>query len=202
MAEPENQPVQVAVTAIQKKKSDHPMRNDNEPGPSQEQEKESEPQIITRSLSLSELRDTQKGFSRHPGEYIVTCLLRCWDKGASSLELEDREDKQLGCLAREEGIDKASGKKAQVLNLWRRFLSGVMETYPFSDDFVCYPGKWTCTERGIQYLRELAVWELVYYDPDNALLPTDPDEVQCTRPMWRKFVWGAPSLYAISLAVI
>ncbi|GAB0207741.1 hypothetical protein GRJ2_003239800 [Grus japonensis] len=57
-------------------------------------------------------------------------------------------------------------------------------------------------ERGIQYLRELAVREMVYYDPDNTQLPTDPDEVQCTRPMWRKFVRSAPSSYANSLAVI
>jgi len=67
---------------------------------------------------------------------------------------------------------------------------------------VCYPGKWTNMERSIQYLRELAVQELVYYDPDNALLSTEPDEVQCTRPMWRKFVHSAPSSYANSLAVI
>ncbi|GAB0179537.1 T-cell activation Rho GTPase-activating protein-like [Grus japonensis] len=56
--------------------------------------------------------------------------------------------------------------------------------------------------RGIQYLRELAMWEMVYYDPDNTQLPTDPDEVQCTQPMWRKFVWSAPSSYASSLAVM
>ncbi|GAB0197914.1 hypothetical protein GRJ2_002256800 [Grus japonensis] len=43
---------------------------------------------------------------------------------------------------------------------------------------------------------------MVYYDPDNAQLPTDPNEVQCTRPMWRKFVRSAPSSYANSLAVI
>ncbi|GAB0207692.1 hypothetical protein GRJ2_003234900 [Grus japonensis] len=43
---------------------------------------------------------------------------------------------------------------------------------------------------------------MVYYDPDNTQLPTDPDEVQCTRPMWRKFVRSAPSSYANSLAVI
>ncbi|GAB0207412.1 hypothetical protein GRJ2_003206800 [Grus japonensis] len=57
-------------------------------------------------------------------------------------------------------------------------------------------------ERGIQYLRELAVQEMVYYDPDNAQLPTDPDEVQCTRTMWQKFVWSVPSSYANSLAVM
>ncbi|GAB0207598.1 hypothetical protein GRJ2_003225500 [Grus japonensis] len=57
-------------------------------------------------------------------------------------------------------------------------------------------------ERGIQYLRELAVREMVYYDPDNAQLPTDPDEVQCTQPMWWKFVWSTPSSYTNSLAVM
>ncbi|GAB0208561.1 PHD finger protein 7-like [Grus japonensis] len=131
-----------------------------------------------------------------------TWLLRCWDNGASSLELEGREAKQLGSLSREGGIDKAIGKKAQALSLWRRLLSSVRERYPFSEDVVCRPGKWTTMERGIQYLRELAVRDMVYYDPDNAQLPTDPDEVQCTRPMWRKFVRSAPSSYANSLAVI
>ena len=57
-------------------------------------------------------------------------------------------------------------------------------------------------ERGIQYLRELAVREMLYYDPDNAQLPTDPDEVQCTQPMWWKFVRSTPSSYANALAVM
>ncbi|GAB0206887.1 hypothetical protein GRJ2_003154300 [Grus japonensis] len=43
---------------------------------------------------------------------------------------------------------------------------------------------------------------MVYYDPDNAQLPTDPDEVQCTRFMWQRFVRSAPSSYANSLAVM
>jgi len=144
----------------------------------------------------------RKDFSHHPGENIVTWLLRCSDNGASSLELEGKEAKQLGSLAREGGIDKAIGKKEQVLSLWRRLLSGVRERYPFSDDFVCFPGKWTNMERGIQYLRQLAVRELVYCDTDDEQVPTDPDEVHCTRPMWRKFVRSAPSSYANSLAVV
>jgi len=57
-------------------------------------------------------------------------------------------------------------------------------------------------ERGIQYLRHLAVWELVFYDPDDEQLPADPDEVQCTQSMCRKFVRSAPSSYANSLAVV
>ncbi|GAB0206759.1 hypothetical protein GRJ2_003141500 [Grus japonensis] len=176
--------------------------DDDELGPSREQEEEPEPEVITQSLSLSELRDMRKDFSRLPGEHIITWLLRCWDNGASSLELEGREAKQLGSLSREGGIDKAIGKKAQALSLWRRLLSSVRERYPFSKDVICRPGKWTAMERGIQYLRELAVREMVYYDLDNAQLPMDPDEVQCTRPMWRKFVRSAPSSYANSLAVI
>ena len=51
-------------------------------------------------------------------------------------------------------------------------------------------------------MKELAVQEMVYYDPDNARLPTDPDEVQCTRPMWRKFVWSKPSSFVNALAVM
>jgi len=57
-------------------------------------------------------------------------------------------------------------------------------------------------ERGIQYLRELAVRELVYYKPDDEQLPTDPDEVQRIPSMWRKFVQRAPSSHANSLAVV
>jgi len=130
VAEPQNQPVLSAVAPTEEKKctkkSDRPGRGDNELGPSQE----TEPEIIARSLSLSELRDLWKDFSCHPGEHIVTWLLRCWDNGAGSWESEGREAKQLGSLARAGGIDKAVGKKEQALSLWRRLLSGVRERYP------------------------------------------------------------------------
>jgi len=57
-------------------------------------------------------------------------------------------------------------------------------------------------ERGVQYLRELAVWEMVCYEADDEQVPTDPDEVQCTASMWRDFVRSAPPSYANSLAVV
>jgi len=75
------------------------------------QEKEAEPEIITWSVPLSEPQDMQKDSIHHPGKHIVTWLLWCWDNGASSLELEGREAKQLGSLAREGGSDKAIGKR-------------------------------------------------------------------------------------------
>ncbi|KAK4817311.1 LOW QUALITY PROTEIN: hypothetical protein QYF61_009164 [Mycteria americana] len=106
------------------------------------------------------------------GEHIVTWLLRCCANGASSLELEG-------------GIDKAIGKGAQALSLWRRLLSGVKEGYPFKEEVMYHPDKWTTMGKGIQYLRELAMLE---GDLNNEQLSKDPDEVQCTQPMWRKFV--------------
>ncbi|GAB0207677.1 hypothetical protein GRJ2_003233400 [Grus japonensis] len=89
----------------------------------------------------------RKDFSCHPGKHIIAWLIYCWDNGASNLELESRETKQLGSLSREGGIDKATGKKTQALSLWRQLLSSRSERYPFSEDDVCHPGKWTTMER-------------------------------------------------------
>ncbi|KAK4806132.1 hypothetical protein QYF61_001055 [Mycteria americana] len=191
---------------ILERKSARLEREDEKAGPSQGEVEEEEEVVnemeTTQSLSLSELRDMRKDFSRRPGEHIVTWLLRCWDNGASSLELEGKEAKQLGCLPREGGIDKAIGKGAQALSLWRRLLSAMKERDPFKEDVLYRPGKWTTMERGIQYLRELAVLEVIYGDLDNEQLSKDPDEVQCTRPMWRKLVRSAPASYANSLAIM
>jgi len=106
-------PVAVAPVKLKKdaKRADRSGRDDDESGSAREIETE----IITWSLAVSELRDMQKDFSRHPGEHIVTWLLRCWDNGDRSLELEGKEAKQLGSLARDEGIDNVIGKKEQVL---------------------------------------------------------------------------------------
>ncbi|GAB0197180.1 hypothetical protein GRJ2_002183300 [Grus japonensis] len=146
VAEPKDQPIPVSVAPVHKKKytkkSVHLVRDDDEPGPSREQEEEPEPEVITRSLSLSELQDMRRDFSCLPGEHIITWLLRCWDNGASSLELEGREAKQLGSLSREGGIDKAIGKKAQALSLWRRLLSSVRESHVEERDNRVYWTVW------------------------------------------------------------
>jgi len=73
-AEPNDQPVPVAVAPVKLKKdakrADRSGRDDDEPESSQEIETE----IITQSLSLGELRDVWKDSSCHPGEHIVTWL--------------------------------------------------------------------------------------------------------------------------------
>ena len=38
-------------------------------------------------------------------------------------------------------------------------------------------------EKGIQYLRELAMLEVIYGDLDDQQSSKDPDEADCTRPM-------------------
>ncbi|CAN0104040.1 unnamed protein product, partial [Bubo scandiacus] len=77
-AGPGGQAVPISVAPIRKtkytKKSPRSAQGDNEPGPSREQEEE--PEVTIRSLSLSELRDMRKDFSRIAGEQICTWLLR------------------------------------------------------------------------------------------------------------------------------
>ena len=118
------------------------------------------------------------------------------------MELEGREAGRLGSLAKDAAIDKAIGDGFKPYSLWRCLLSAVKERYPFKEELVCLPGKWTTMEKGIQYLRKLAIREVIYRDLDNEQISTDPDEVKCTQPMWRKFVRSAPSSYASSLAVM
>ncbi|XP_066843069.1 uncharacterized protein [Anser cygnoides] len=182
--------------------------SEDEAGPSKVQETEDEDEdvekstVTTRTLYQRELRDVRKDFGRCIGEQLVTWLLRCWDTGANYVELEGKEARRLGSLARDARIDKAIGDGARSRSLWRRLLSAVQERYPFKEEFVCLPGKWTTMEKGIQYLRELAVREVIYKDLDDAQTSADPDAVRCTLPMWRKFVQSAPSSYASSLAIL
>ncbi|XP_050770282.1 NADH dehydrogenase [ubiquinone] iron-sulfur protein 4, mitochondrial-like [Gymnogyps californianus] len=46
--------------------------------------------------------------------------------------------------------------------------------------------KWTTIEGGIQYLRELAMLEVIYNNLDVDQASEDLDQIQCMRSMWRK----------------
>ncbi|RMC14243.1 hypothetical protein DUI87_09334 [Hirundo rustica rustica] len=73
------QPKPVAVAPVQKKKSKSKsvriVTDEDVAGPSHSAE-ETEPEIITRSLSLGELRDLRREFTRQTNESILTWLLR------------------------------------------------------------------------------------------------------------------------------
>ncbi|GAB0208818.1 hypothetical protein GRJ2_003347500 [Grus japonensis] len=144
----------------------------------------------------------RKDYSRQPGERIAAWLLRCWDNGADSQQLEGREAQQLGSLARNRGIERGIGKETAICSLWRRLLSSVRARYPFKEDLVNSPGKWTTADEGIQYLRELAVLEVIYSDLDDEEVSKDPEDVLCTRATWRKVIQSAPASYSNSLAAM
>ncbi|XP_075595208.1 uncharacterized protein LOC142599193 [Balearica regulorum gibbericeps] len=182
-------------------------RFEQEAGPSAKKWEEGVREIrqeaeTTRSLTSSELRDMRKDYSRQPGERIAAWLLRCWDNGADSQQLEGREAQQLGSLARNRGIERGIGKETAICSLWRRLLSSVRARYPFKEDLVNSPGKWTTADEGIQYLRELAVLEVIYSDLDDEEVSKDPEDVLCTRAMWRKVIQSAPASYSNSLAAM
>ncbi|GAB0207842.1 hypothetical protein GRJ2_003249900 [Grus japonensis] len=61
-------------------------------------------------------------------------------------------------------------------------------------DYRCQSGKWATTDEGIQYLRELAVLEVIYSDLDDDEVSKDPEDVLCTRAMWRKETIGSGKL--------
>ncbi|XP_054244819.1 centromere protein I [Indicator indicator] len=142
----------------------------------------------TQSLTSAELRDLRKDYSRQPGERIAAWLLRCWDNGADSQLLEGKEAQQLGPIARNRGIEKGIAKETGICSLWRRLLLSVRARYPCKEDLMSSPGKWNTADEGIQYLRELAVLEVIYGDLDDQSVSTDPEDVPCTRAMWRKVI--------------
>lgn len=70
-------------------------------------------------------------------------------------ELDSRQARQLGSLSRDIGIDKVIGKGTGTHSLWTWFLLTMKASYPLRNGLVCFLGKWTPTEEGIQCLREL-----------------------------------------------
>ncbi|RMC18816.1 hypothetical protein DUI87_04712 [Hirundo rustica rustica] len=122
----------VAVAPVQKKKSKSKsvriMTDEDVAGPSHPAE-ETEPEIITRSLSLGELRDLRREFTRQTNESILTWLLRIWDAAANDTILDGSEARQLGSLSRDVVIDQGIGRTQQTLSLWRRLLTSVRDRY-------------------------------------------------------------------------
>lgn len=50
-------------------------------------------------------------------------------------------------------------------------LLAVKEEYPFKEDLIYEVNKWTTIEKGIHYLKELAMVEMLY---DPTFIPDDP----------------------------
>ncbi|PKU31044.1 hypothetical protein llap_18651 [Limosa lapponica baueri] len=55
-----------------------------------------------------------------------------------------------------------------------------------------HPSMWTTIERGVKNLREIAVREMIFSDLDDLQTSLDPDALQITGPVWRK--WATVSV--------
>ncbi|RMC05642.1 hypothetical protein DUI87_17727 [Hirundo rustica rustica] len=115
------QPKPVAVAPVQKKSQSKSVRivtDEDVAGPLHPAE-ETEPEIITRSLSLGELHDLWREFTRQTNESILTWLLCIWDAAANDTILDGSEARQLGSLSRNVVIAQGVGRTQQTLSLWR-----------------------------------------------------------------------------------
>ncbi|XP_071624323.1 uncharacterized protein [Heliangelus exortis] len=163
---------------------------------------EEEPQVVTtQHLSLSELRDLGEDFGRQEGEELLRWLLRCWDNGANSLDLNGRQPKGLGLLAKDEGVDRYLWKDPRPLTLWKRLLLAMRKRYSSRDHVVYQLEKWTTIRGGIRNLRQTAVRELIFSDLDDPQTPLDPDALKVTRLMWHNWLLSGPPLHASRVAI-
>ncbi|TRZ10540.1 hypothetical protein HGM15179_016567 [Zosterops borbonicus] len=196
-------PKPVAVATTQKKKSRSKsvrvVTDENAARPSQPAE-ETKIKIITRSLSLGELCDLQKKFTRQTNESILTWLLRIWDAAANDTILDRIEARQLRSLSRDVVIDQEIGKTQEPLSLWQRLLTSVKDKYLCKKDLQVHQGKWSTIEQGIQRLRELAVLEIIF--SENEKFPKNPDDVQCTSQMWLRLAQLRPEMHSHYLATL
>ncbi|RMC19171.1 hypothetical protein DUI87_03775 [Hirundo rustica rustica] len=197
------QPKPVAVASVQKKKSKSKsvriVTDEDVAGPSHPAE-ETEPEIITRSLSLGELSDLRREFTRQTNESILTWLLCIWDAAANDTILDGSEARQLGSLSWDVVIDQGIGRTQQTLSLWRRLLTSVRDRCLCKEDLQVHQGKWSTMEQGIRCLRELAVLEIIFSEDER--FPKSPDDVQCTSQMWLRFARLGPEMYSRYLATL
>ncbi|TRZ06355.1 hypothetical protein HGM15179_020752 [Zosterops borbonicus] len=138
-------------------------------------------EIITHSLSLDELHDLQREFTRQTNESILTWLLRIWDAAANDTILDGIEARQLGSLSRVVVIDQGIGKTQEPLSLWQRLLTSVKDRYLCKEDLQVHQGKWSAIEQGMRSLRELTVLEIIF--SKDKKFPKSPDDVRCTSQM-------------------
>ena len=69
-------------------------------------------------------------------------------------------------------------------------LEALKERHPFKEQSeACVVKKWDTTEKDIQYLREIAVVEMLYdpnFVPNNPCQEHDPERVRMTPGIWWK----------------
>lgn len=108
--------------------------------------------------------------------------------------MEGHEVPTAGIPCQKSGNGKKNWKTA-ICSFWTWLLSTVRARYPFKEDPVNSKESEPLHE-GIQYLREVAVLEVIYTDLKSDSVPKDPEDVPYTVAMWRKVVPSAPASYS------
>ena len=86
--------------------------------------------------------------------------------------------------------------------LWERMLLAVKERYPFRTKLEPGVKSWNTVEKGIHYLRETAVFEMLYdteFVSNDPHQDYDPKRMVSTPETWQKLTRTAPERYASSL---
>ncbi|RMC19059.1 hypothetical protein DUI87_03663 [Hirundo rustica rustica] len=174
------QPKPVAVAPVQKKKSKsesvHRVTDEDVAGSSHSAE-ETEPEIITRSLSLGELHDLRREFTCQTNESILTRLLRIWDTAADDTILDGSEARQLGSLSWDVVIDQGIERTQETLSLWWQLLTSVRDRYLCKEDLQVHRGN------GAQWNK---LKNNRYQSPHHQQYCTDRDPVIPIHEMIRK----------------
>ncbi|TRZ07108.1 hypothetical protein HGM15179_019996 [Zosterops borbonicus] len=112
------EPKPIAIAPVQRRKqktkSICPVDDDGEPGSSQPAG-ESEPEIITESLSIESLQSLRKDYTRWPDESILSWLVQIWDSIGNSIIPDDTEARHLGSLSHNVGIDQGMTRGPKAL---------------------------------------------------------------------------------------
>ena len=81
-------------------------------------------------------------------------------------------------------------------------LIAVRERYPYKDSLKPVMKTWDTIEKGIQYLREIALVEMLYdssFDPNDPFQNHGPERVRTTPDIWQKLTRAAADRYAPTL---
>uniref|UniRef100_A0A8C3LMS9 RING-type domain-containing protein n=1 Tax=Chrysolophus pictus TaxID=9089 RepID=A0A8C3LMS9_CHRPC len=174
------------------------------PSEEEEEEEEEEEQPSAQTLSQEIIQHYQERFTRAEHEEIAAWLLRCWDNDANSVHLEGSCLLLLGPLCNELAVDNMICRREdRTLTLWKRMLGAVRQ---------CYRGyimprlrSWFTLDEAIQYLRELAVMEMLYdesFNPADPDADSCPDAFKCTPMMWLYLTMSAPPKFISTVTAV
>ncbi|NWU21502.1 DZIP3 ligase, partial [Dyaphorophyia castanea] len=152
--------------------------------------------------SQHKLRDIRQRFRRLPDQSLLLWLYECWFSGANGdVFLNDYKAGQLGSLSWDVAVDRGIGRRMGTVSLWRRLVASVREAYA-ADEVLVRRDRWNTKVEGVDYLTELSMLDILYWNPLNVQFIDNPDEAYCTWHIWEEFKRSAPPFYAEALSSI